>query len=66
MIELMATGSVRQYEVVFEPEDGGGYHVYAPALKGCHSFGVTKTEARENITKAIELWLETVKDLGLA
>lgn len=57
--------SARSFEVVFDPEEGGGYHVYAPALKGCHSYGATKEEARRNIAEAIELWLETAKDLGL-
>jgi predicted RNase H-like HicB family nuclease len=50
---------VHKFEVVFEPEEEGGYHVYCPALKGCHSFGRTKEEAREKIAEAIELWLET-------
>lgn len=56
---------VKTFEVVFEPEKEGGYHVYAPALKGCHSYGATKEEARRNITEAIELWLESAGELGL-
>ena len=36
-----------------------------PALKGCHTYGVTKEEARRNIVEAIELWLETAEELGL-
>jgi predicted RNase H-like HicB family nuclease len=54
-----------EFEVVYEPEDDGGYHVYCPALKGCHSYGKTKSEARENIAEAIELWLESTEQLGL-
>ncbi|MBI2304772.1 MAG: type II toxin-antitoxin system HicB family antitoxin [Chloroflexi bacterium] len=56
---------VRQFQVVFEPEEEGGYHVYAPALKGCHSWGTTKDEARQKIREAIELWLETAKERGI-
>ncbi|MBM2826608.1 MAG: hypothetical protein HW403_672 [Dehalococcoidia bacterium] len=56
---------VKTFEIVFEPEEEGGYHVYAPALKGCHSYGATKEEARLNIAEAIELWLESAKELGL-
>ncbi len=57
--------NVKAFEVVFEPEEDGGYHVYAPSLKGCHSYGATKEEARLNIAEAIELWLESAKELGL-
>ncbi|GEM_PF-1102655 len=49
--------SVASFEIVFELEEDGEYHVYAPALKGCHSYGTTKEEARQNIAEAIELWL---------
>ncbi len=57
--------NVTTFEIVFDPEEDGGYHVYAPALKGCHSYGATKEEARQNIAEAIELWLESAKELGL-
>ena len=58
--------NVGKFEVVFEPEEEGGYHVFCPLLKGCHSFGETKNEARKNIAEAIQLWLETAEELGLA
>jgi predicted RNase H-like HicB family nuclease len=29
------------YTIIFEKEADGGYHVYCPALKGCHSQGDT-------------------------
>ena len=54
-----------QFEVVFEPDEDGGYHVFAPALKGCHSHGATKQAARRNIAEAIQLWLESARQLGL-
>jgi predicted RNase H-like HicB family nuclease len=53
------------FEIVYEPEAGGGYHVLCPALKGCHSYGRTKAEARRNISEAIELWLETAAEIGI-
>ena len=56
---------ISSFEIVFEPEEDGGYHVYAPALKGCHSYGATKDAARRNIAEAIELWLESARELGL-
>ena len=56
---------VESFEVVLEPEDEGGYHVYTPSLKGCHSYGSNKEEALRNIAEAIELWLESARELGI-
>ena len=56
---------VQNFEVILEPEEGGGYHVYCPLLKGCHSYGATKEEAIERIKEAIELWLESARELGI-
>jgi predicted RNase H-like HicB family nuclease len=53
-----------QVAVVFEPDEGG-WHVYAPALKGVHSFGASRDEARRNAVEAIELWLEVAREQGL-
>jgi predicted RNase H-like HicB family nuclease len=61
----VAEAVAERYEVVYEPEAEGGYHVFCPALKGCHSYGATKSEARENIKEAIVLWLETATELGI-
>lgn len=55
----------KSFEVIFEPEEEGGYHVFCPALKGCHSYGATKEEAKRNIKEAIELWVESARELGL-
>ena len=55
---------VQRFEVVFEPDEDGGFHVYVPALKGCHSWGATRAEARNQIRAAIELWLETASVNG--
>lgn len=59
-------GRVGRFEVIFEPEEEGGYHVFCALLKGCHSYGKTREEARKNIAEAIELWLESADDLGLS
>ncbi|MBL7119314.1 MAG: type II toxin-antitoxin system HicB family antitoxin [Dehalococcoidia bacterium] len=58
-------GVVQSFEVILEPEDEGGYHVSCPALKGCHSYGATREEALEKIREAIELWLESARELGI-
>ena len=37
-----------EIEFVFEPQDEGGYHVYAPDLPGLHTQGETLDDATEN------------------
>jgi predicted RNase H-like HicB family nuclease len=49
-------------QVILEPSDEGGYTVYVPALPGCISEGDTIDEALENITEAIELYLEPIEE----
>jgi len=61
----MAKELVERFEVVFE-QDEEGYHVFVPALKGCHSWGATREQARSMIREAIELWLETAAEEGIA
>ena len=39
-----------------------GYAVSCPALRGCHSQGVTPDEALENIRDAIREWLAAESD----
>ena len=47
------------FTVVIESDDGG-FHAYAPALSGCHTFGETIEEARTNIIEAMELHIESL------
>jgi predicted RNase H-like HicB family nuclease len=56
----MAREVVQRFEVVYEPDEDG-FHVFVPALKGCHSWGATREEARDNIREAISLWLESAR-----
>lgn len=49
-------------KVVLEKSEDGGYTVYVPALPGCISEGDTIDQAMENITEAIELYMEPIED----
>ena len=49
-------------EVYLEPCEEGGYHVWVPVLRGCHSQGDTREEALVHIREAIELYLEPVPE----
>lgn len=52
------------YTVILEPEVEGGYHVFCPFFQGCHSYGATVEEAKENIKEAIEAYIGSLKKSG--
>ena len=54
---------VYNYSIVIEPDEKG-YHAYVPALSGCHSYGETVDEAKENISEAIQLHIEAMREDG--
>ena len=66
MPAMVAKVIVEQFEVLLEPEEEGGYHVWCPRLRGCHSEGETREEAIANIREAIEGWLESAADVGIS
>lgn len=54
------TKQIYNYTVILEKESDGGYRAFCPVLKGYHSQGDTFEETIENITEAIELYLESL------
>lgn len=62
----MTTNTQPQYDVVFEPQDEGGYTAYVPDLPGCVSEGETLEEAAAMIQEAMALYLESRQDRGWA
>ena len=54
------TKKIYNYTVILEKESDGGYRAFCPILKGCHSQGNTFEETIENVTEAIELYLESL------
>ncbi len=57
-------GMPREVEFVFEPQDEGGYHVYAPDLPGLHTQGDTLDEATDNASEALALYVEGLREDG--
>lgn len=53
-----------RYTAILESEEEGGFHIWCPALRGCHSQGDTKEEALDNIKEAIAAYLESLRDEG--
>lgn len=54
----------REFEVVLQPEDEGGFSVFVPRLPGCASQGETREEALTMIKEAIEGYLESLEEHG--
>jgi predicted RNase H-like HicB family nuclease len=56
--------SAREVEFVCEPQDEGGYHVYAPELPGLHTQGDSLDEATENAREALALYVDGLREDG--
>ena len=54
------------YTAVFEPVEDGGYVVTVPSLPGVVTEGESLDEARTMVIDAIEGYLETLQEDGLA
>ncbi|HYQ79105.1 MAG TPA: type II toxin-antitoxin system HicB family antitoxin [Solirubrobacterales bacterium] len=54
----------KEIELVFEPQDEGGFHVYAPDLPGLHSQGESFEEAMANANEAVALYVEGLREDG--
>ncbi len=53
-----------EIEFVFEPQEEGGYYVYAPDLPGLHTQGDTLEEATVNAEEALALYVEGLREEG--
>ncbi|CAN5438212.1 hypothetical protein BH20ACT15_BH20ACT15_14790 [soil metagenome] len=53
-----------EIELVFEPLEEGGYHVYAPDLPGLHTQGEDIEDASRNAEEALALYVEGIRDDG--
>ena len=54
----------REIEFVFEPQEEGGYHVYALDLPGLHTQGDSLDDATDNAREALELYVEGLREDG--
>jgi len=53
-----------QYRVLLREEPEGGYTVIVPSLPRCVTYGETLDEAKRMAKEAIELYIQTFKELG--
>lgn len=52
------------FGAIYKPEPEGGYSAFCPEL-GVASQGETIEEAEANLKEAVELYLESAKELGI-
>jgi predicted RNase H-like HicB family nuclease len=52
-------------EIIYSEEDEG-FIAIVPELAGCSAFGETEERALQEVKVAMQLWLETAKDIGRA
>jgi predicted RNase H-like HicB family nuclease len=53
-----------EIELVFEPQEDGGYHVYAPELPGLHTQGADLDDAMSNAEEALALYVDGLREEG--
>lgn len=58
------TDIAKEIELIFEPQDEGGFHVYAPDLPGLHTQGDDLEDALTNATEAVALYVEGLREDG--
>ncbi|MEW6610635.1 MAG: type II toxin-antitoxin system HicB family antitoxin [Patescibacteria group bacterium] len=54
--------SMRQFPVIIESDETGGYVVECPLFEGCYSQGETMDEALTNIKEVIGMCLEEQRE----
>lgn len=62
--ESLMADSIQEIELVFEPQDDGGYRIYAPDLPGLHTQGNDLDEAMANAGEAVNLYVEGLREDG--
>jgi predicted RNase H-like HicB family nuclease len=51
---------------IFFSEDDEGFIAIVPELPGCSAFGEIEERALQEVKIAMQLWLETAKEIGRA
>jgi predicted RNase H-like HicB family nuclease len=54
----------REIEIVFEPQEEGGFYVHSPDLPGLHTEGETLDDAEANAREALSLYVEGLRESG--
>jgi predicted RNase H-like HicB family nuclease len=64
IIEIQPPGGLMYAIEIFYSEEDEGFMAVVPELPGCSAFGETQERALKEVKIAIQLWLETAKEIG--
>jgi len=56
--------SLQNYTIVIRPDDNGTFVAYVPAITGCHAWGKTPDEARNELVFVFEMIQEEYAEQG--
>ena len=56
---------MKNYKVMLEEQEEGGFVAYVPTLPGCATQGETRDETMNNIKEAISVYVESIRDREL-
>ena len=61
---LILAGWMKQYLVIYEPADDGGWGAYLPDIDGVVAVGETRDEVEAGIRGALQMYLEDLRERG--
>ncbi len=55
---------LEDYTIVIRPDDNGTFVAYVPAIPGCHAWGKTSDEARDELSNVFDMIKEEYEAEG--
>jgi len=52
------------FRIIIEPDEKNTFHGYVPSLPGCHTWGKTIKQTRQNLRDAITVYILSLVDDG--
>ena len=52
------------FRTIIEPDENNTYHGFVPVLSGCHTWGKTIQETKDNLQEAIQIYIASLIDDG--
>jgi predicted RNase H-like HicB family nuclease len=56
--------SIEDYTVVIRPDSNGSFVAYVPAIEGCHAWGQTPSEARDELKNVFDMIADEYRAAG--
>ena len=56
--------NLTDYTIVLRPDDNGTFIANIPAIKGCHAWGETPEQAREELQNVFEMIYQEYIEIG--